>query len=212
MTAFIGKGYEYHKLNKQLLTARDQEHILAETGLNKHEIKDIQTTIKNSGADTAFMNSGKRISFGKMRKILKKHDPELSRKVRTGLKNYNKQFTKEETERQAAAAKTNTIKANIARTRKYDIKRERGKEYMKERLLEQKLKGLREDGKDTTAQEPSEYHILKGPDTSVRRWSAAAEKTNNTPDHETSAQAAKRKTDSFNKLKEQSNNLPDLPI
>lgn len=209
MAAFIGKGYQFHKLNKQQLTARDQNAILEQAGFTKKDIKQIKSSVEQSGQDVGFMNSGKRISFGKMRQILKKHDPDMADKARLGLNNYKKTFKHISDEETAAEQKTAKIKANIDRTRKYDQKRERGDEYMREKLAEQKLKGLEGKASDHRSKGQTEYHTLKGPDTSVARWT---KKDAEGKDHETSAQTDKRKTDSFNKLKERANNLPDLPI
>lgn len=198
--------------NARHLTASQQHSILGEAKLNKNEINQLKKTLKSAKNGNSLLNGNKRISLGKMQEIIKQHDPKLALKLKSGFNSYSKQVQ----EKLDAVADKNVehslISDNIKKTRKYDIKRQRGKEYMKEKLAQQKLKGIDPNAEKEHTDKHGKYHTLNRPDTSIgnaKRNNSWAAKSNSS---ETSAQGGKRQTKTIEELKEEAKNLPDLPI
>ena len=104
------------------------------------------------------------------------------------------------------------ISENIKKTRKYDIKRQRGAEYMKEKLAKQKLKGIDPHTEKEYTDKYGKYHILDHPKTSIANIKQNNSWSRKTNSNETSAQGKKRQTKTIEELREQAKNLPDLPI
>ena len=197
-------------LNPHRLTASDQKKILGELNLDKKEIQELKKSIyATTKGGHGLLNSGRRMSFDAMKEIIKAHDPKLAQELREGFEKYQKKAEEFAEEHDTGLTKESKLKANIKRTRAFDLKRERSKEYLEEMLAEKKKAAMDKERKEGR----SEYHTLKAPTVSANKWardSSGSTTSAGKRDHEVSA--GKPKTKDFRELQEEAHNLPDLPI
>ncbi len=192
------------------LTASQQRSILSEAKLNKNQINQLKKTLKSAKDGNNLLNRNKRISLGKMQEIIKQYDPKLAQKLKQGFDKYNKQVQKKLNQVADKNVEHSLIAENIKKTRKYDIKRERSLEYMKEKLAKQKLKGIDPNAEKEHKDKYGKYHALDRPTTSISNikpqnsWTTIA--------HSAQKSAQKQPTKTMEELREEVKNLPDLPI
>ncbi|MGB0757739.1 MAG: hypothetical protein ACPGO5_04770 [Patescibacteria group bacterium] len=200
---------------KKHLTSTEQHEIFRALKMDNKDIKSLKKAMKSKPQGQFLLNRGKQLSLGEMEDLVHQHDPKLAKKLKTGFSQYEKNVKQAWEERAATDASYNDIKSNIKRTRKFDIKRERSKEYMKERLQEEKMRGLDPDAPKEHKDRHGKYHTLDKPTTSAKAsqrsnsWSKYKEKGDET---ETSAQGKMRETKTIDEIKEKAKNLPELPI
>ena len=194
--------------NHQKLTATEQSRILGGLKMNKKEIKNLQDTLKSAKGGNNLLNRTHRISLDKMKEIIKQHDPKLALKLKTGYANYHEEVETKLNEIADANLKHSRLEENIKKTRKHDRKHDRSVEYMKERLADQKLKGLGSSNEEAEhTDRHGKYHILERARTSANVDNKLQEK-----DKDHIKNESEQKSVSIDELKEKAKNLPDLPI
>ncbi|MCP4355223.1 MAG: hypothetical protein GY793_06250 [Proteobacteria bacterium] len=175
--------------------------------MDKKDIKNLQSTLKSAEGGHNLLNRTHRISLKKMEEIIKQNDPKLALKLKTGYTNYHKKVKSDLDEIAKTNLKHSRLEKNIKKTRKYDTKHERSVEYMKERLSEQKTKGLSSSNSEAEhTDKHGKYHILDRATTSARRPNKWEQ------DSDAKIDKSKQKSVSIDELKESAKNLPDLPI
>lgn len=185
--------------NQQQITASQQQKLLEEMKLDQSDIKKLKSKLQTTNQGRKIMNPNQRISLQQLKEILKKHDSKLADKVNSAYAAYQKksqEYLQKFCEEQAEMAK---LKENIKRTQGFDIKRERGKEYLAQIQNKANKKSASAFTNPSTAAE-----------TSAGRWNVSERKT--TAADRSEKTGKKQSVSDFNQLKQKSQNLPDLPI
>lgn len=198
--------------NKQQLSASEQRAVFGKLKLDTKEVNSIKKALANNKGGNQFLNPNARISLGKMHSIVRQYDQKLANKLEKGFEEYHKEVQSIHEERAQQMQEKSTIKANIARAREFDESDNRKKDIKLE-LAKAKTRGLDKNAAQEHTDRHGKYHTLNKPTVSAR-----AHDRKNTwqkqqaPTTVVSAYNKRSETKTFEDLKKESKNLPELPI